>query len=416
MAGEMNLHELSLRRFCSTKPLLLSLFWLLIQSSSIQAHVWIGWYPFPRYPSVAYNFHFNDPAFKELRKLFPDERLAGRPYFYNGTNTYPAISKEEDVYVQYPKVLVASFCYYGTQQGLMNITLAAKSIQADFILLVIQDELPRHTYGKAAFLFWWNQKLPQLDHYLSNSTHANENGVSEPFFVVIPPWFNDDFRSKLQPFLGTDDGFSFDDISFIKGSDLMAKIFMYAILAFCVGRWICKGHTHGAIRHSHRQTDDTQHPFHLIPFTSEDLGRGEIQSPTSDSPDCCVICLEAMPSGTSVCVLPCRHAFHPPCIDGWLLSNEFTWGGTSNTSSGYYCPLCKFDLRQHLIEHRAAREELSKMVQASSILVRLDMACKWLGSTRHQQQVLLEQSQGDGGDLELTVDDMHSSNAAQTIT
>jgi Ring finger domain len=340
--------------------------------------------------------------------LRADTRMTGRPYLYNGTQTYPSGILDDDIHMKYPNLLVAPFCYYDTQETLLNITLAAKSIQAQFIFLVLQGEHPPHNPLHASYLFWWNQKLPQLDQYLSSNTHAYEKERFTPFFMIIPFWENHAFLSKLPSVLGMDE-FSFDGVSAIKGSDLMARIVVYAILVFWISRWVCKGHTNEVRRPPSPRTDhNAQKPFRLKPFTSEDLGRGEIQSASSGEADCCAICLESMPTGTSVCVLPCRHAFHPLCMDSWLGSQELTWGGLNNTSSSYCCPLCKFDLRQHIVEHRAARQELSEMPQPTSMVVGLVRAWKCWGCAGQQQHLLLVHSQREGGDLELTVTDTQS--------
>jgi RING-like zinc finger len=298
----------------------------------------------------------------------------------------------------------------------MNITLAAKSIQAEFIFLVLQDAPPPHNSIKATFLFWWTQTLPPLDQYLNNNSHVYTERMPQPFFVVLPSLAQDEFLSEFF--------FVFNDATIVKGRDLTSKVIIYAFLFICFARWASKGHTINTTEPSQPRTEDAQHEFQLLPFTSDDLGRGEIQNDDHHEPDRCAICLEHMPTGTSVCVLPCRHAFHPPCVDNWLAqqqtqrkhrntSEEGTWDGTSNTCSGYSCPLCNFDLRQHLLEHRAAKQELPEMPKASHIGVLLEAAWKRRSGSRQHQQVLLEQSRGEGGDLELTVEDTQTTNAAR---
>ncbi|KAF2432819.1 hypothetical protein EJ08DRAFT_658813 [Tothia fuscella] len=47
----------------------------------------------------------------------------------------------------------------------------------------------------------------------------------------------------------------------------------------------------------------------------------------------CSICTEDFERGQDVRVLPCKHSFHPACIDPWLLNVSGT------------CPLCRIDLR-----------------------------------------------------------------------
>ncbi|PQE09857.1 ring finger domain protein [Rutstroemia sp. NJR-2017a BBW] len=47
----------------------------------------------------------------------------------------------------------------------------------------------------------------------------------------------------------------------------------------------------------------------------------------------CSICTEDFTTGEDVRVLPCKHKYHPACIDPWLLNVSGT------------CPLCRHDLR-----------------------------------------------------------------------
>ncbi|RGP80350.1 e3 ubiquitin- ligase sdir1 [Fusarium longipes] len=47
----------------------------------------------------------------------------------------------------------------------------------------------------------------------------------------------------------------------------------------------------------------------------------------------CSICTEDFKVGEDVRVLPCKHQFHPACIDPWLINVSGT------------CPLCRYDLR-----------------------------------------------------------------------
>lgn len=47
-----------------------------------------------------------------------------------------------------------------------------------------------------------------------------------------------------------------------------------------------------------------------------------------DVPDLCGVCLQIIPEGTEVAVLPCMHIFHPKCIEKWTKVNNS-------------CPFCK---------------------------------------------------------------------------
>lgn len=53
---------------------------------------------------------------------------------------------------------------------------------------------------------------------------------------------------------------------------------------------------------------------------------------------CCAICLEEFEDQEKVRVLPCKHRFHGDCLVPWL---------TERHSS---CPLCKFDVMQHVLD------------------------------------------------------------------
>jgi len=43
-------------------------------------------------------------------------------------------------------------------------------------------------------------------------------------------------------------------------------------------------------------------------------------STTAEEPAICSICVSAFLDGESVRVLPCRHIYHHPCIDDWLMN------------------------------------------------------------------------------------------------
>lgn len=54
----------------------------------------------------------------------------------------------------------------------------------------------------------------------------------------------------------------------------------------------------------------------------------------------CAICLEEFEDKEKVRVLPCKHRFHEACLLPWL---------TERHSS---CPLCKFDVMQHILDNQ----------------------------------------------------------------
>jgi hypothetical protein len=62
---------------------------------------------------------------------------------------------------------------------------------------------------------------------------------------------------------------------------------------------------------------------------------------------CCAICLDEFEDKEKVRVLPCRHEFHEKCLVPWL---------TERHSS---CPLCKFDVLEHIISKERDQTEVS---------------------------------------------------------
>jgi hypothetical protein len=242
--------------------------------------------------------------------------------------------------------------------------------------------------------------------------------------------------------LNTDMGledFGFDDISTPRGMDLLSTFVMNMILLGLIFKWLKKGTTYDDHQNGRDNTQHTTAPptdFQLL--TSEDLGRGEIQdchgtaTTTTNTTttatatantlqstlvqDCCSICLEAMPIGTTVSILPCRHSFHPICIDHWFLN-------TAQARQQYSCPLCKMDLVPHFQERLSARRAIlqpsrNRQQHASRytwwywsrnlLLGRLG----YRDRSRSHQDVLLDDNSDivhDGnaaslGDLELTVE------------
>eukprot|EP00741_Cyanophora_paradoxa_P009561 tig00001527_g9260.t1 len=72
-------------------------------------------------------------------------------------------------------------------------------------------------------------------------------------------------------------------------------------------------------------------------------GRGPPGRPgASTDAAACALCLSDYEAGELLRRLPCRHAFHAPCIDPWLASKAS-------------CPLCAFDVRAHLAADPATR-------------------------------------------------------------
>lgn len=77
--------------------------------------------------------------------------------------------------------------------------------------------------------------------------------------------------------------------------------------------------------------------------------------------DTCAICLEEveMESGRIRCVLPCRHAFHRPCISKWI-------------SVKPNCPICSSPIDAHV--RRELGEPVRYGIRGNALLRRFDLA------------------------------------------
>ena len=103
-------------------------------------------------------------------------------------------------------------------------------------------------------------------------------------------------------------------------------------------------------RRRREETEDARRR-RLLNADSSEIGEGMIGQGVgtpiqSAHPMDCAICLEPMPIGTSVRILPCRHAFHDKCINDWFKERQYT------------CPMCKFDMCQHIEEQREAKKSI----------------------------------------------------------
>ncbi|KAG8674360.1 hypothetical protein FPOAC2_00374 [Fusarium poae] len=87
--------------------------------------------------------------------------------------------------------------------------------------------------------------------------------------------------------------------------------------------------------------DDTQRSD-AVTAAARDTDAVSAAARTSSSPEGagdetsgqqCSICTEDFKVGEDVRVLPCKHQFHPACVDPWLINVSGT------------CPLCRYDLR-----------------------------------------------------------------------
>jgi len=75
---------------------------------------------------------------------------------------------------------------------------------------------------------------------------------------------------------------------------------------------------------------------------------GSGTTPEEDSGLGCSICTDDFELGQEMRVLPCNHAFHPACVDPWLLNVSGT------------CPLCRVDLRPTTSRGSAGSVELER--------------------------------------------------------
>ena len=163
--------------------------------------------------------------------------------------------------------------------------------------------------------------------------------------------------------------FEFDYDSPMTGGQILTQVYCWFVLWILVARWIkASGNTATSAddaTDSNRNGTLEASSFHL--FTSEDLGRGEITQESSNdnkstilaTPDCCAICLDAMQPVCTVCVLPCRHMFHPACVDELLrerhASSSINHENETTNRRTMCCPLCKFDLHEYFQERREAQ-------------------------------------------------------------
>jgi Ring finger domain len=99
----------------------------------------------------------------------------------------------------------------------------------------------------------------------------------------------------------------------------MSLVLLVFLLTKCIG-----GHMHGAAEQAADVELGVPAPAPLIP--TDGLSLTEIKAlPSAVYPlpsggqSVCPICLEDFSTGTEISILPCRHYYHPVCIEAALL-------------------------------------------------------------------------------------------------
>lgn len=177
--------------------------------------------------------------------------------------------------------------------------------------------------------------------------------------------------------------FGIDSLSVMVGRAFAIRVGLYALSIFLFWRWTKMMERRERIERNGGEEE-------LMKYTGEDLGMGEVQT-SSAQHECCV-CLEFMPQGEKVRILPCRHVFHHECINGWFEHGKFS------------CPMCKMDLKKHLEERRQASDELDAMTAPprKTLRQRLWPWGRKIESMNDDQLIVGQTQEQAIGDLELT--------------
>jgi hypothetical protein len=72
----------------------------------------------------------------------------------------------------------------------------------------------------------------------------------------------------------------------------------------------------------------------------------------------CVICRVELEGGESLVALPCKHSYHPECIDHWLRLNKVLYNLPSNLARG--CLLCGHNSRA-MIQNKRLMHDLNNV-------------------------------------------------------
>ena len=385
------------------------------------------------FPSVAF-FKFHDLkilyevdiVMNGLLSLYSSEFLDDEYYGTvnddNDIQIYDPESNDESYYHAYPKLMLANL----ETTSFDDIMHAANNTRTDFVILILNDD--NYTW-KERWNWWLFQEIPRIPtskyiatdgsdppYFLTVSQHdgqckycrimANRGTIFGFFFthifLLLPPmtfYIESDLEQILQAkeravldFGDLSDPsiqIEIDDASTMRGVDIVFQTFFYVLFLCTACRWLCN---------SDRLLDDEMERRKEKPkFTAFDLGQGEIrEGPSSHE---CVICLENMPVGTKVRILPCRHSFHHECIIGWLNEGK------------YNCPMCKFDLLEHLEEQKEARDVIQPKESLKTIMLK---ALRWRRKIETDDNQLLDVNEVIGeGDLELTEEQQQPSAVAE---
>eukprot|EP00980_Cylindrotheca_fusiformis_P004578 scaffold981_cov119-Cylindrotheca_fusiformis.AAC.2 len=300
----------------------------------------------------------------------------------------------ENLYHPYPKLMLGDL----ENDSFDDIAAAAKNEEIDFVILSLDD---KHYTWKEQLRWWWLREIPRVPVH----KYVARPNSEPPYFIAINSvdgkFLEDILLLREEAILDYGDMSSpeiqiqIDDSTMLRGMDLFVQAFIYTIFVCCALRWLVR---------SAAVIDETLTPQQqqVRPrCTAEELGLGEICAGTNASHEC-AICLDAMPVGTKVRILPCRHHFHHDCIVGWLKEDKHT------------CPLCKFDLLHHFEEQKEAKEIILPPSRLSWLKRTIRKGRAWRLNRTMTADATNELLQTNGGDLELTVENSRPPNENNT--
>ncbi|CAB9522632.1 Zinc finger, C3HC4 type (RING finger) [Seminavis robusta] len=291
-----------------------------------------------------------------------------------------------------PNILVASLPSLEDHEGQLALELtheAADSIDAQIIVLLVPP--PKSSFWQ----FDWKQQLADL---------LRVDRTTKDFdYVVVEPSQTHAFQELLLE----NGGILLDEFT-IRMDDSTTSYnnnnnSRFAILnpLVCFGLpiffWFLWGRWLGKMADSYLPQSAAILQYN---FSSQDVGPPQVLPihNNDEEPPCCAICLEDMTPGTTkVCVLPCRHYFHPHCMDEWLshASASHFHRGLQQITSCCWCPLCKYDLTQHCLEQQQRRREASAAAPQSLQPGTQAVEVEWSIPTRHHGRVLARRRSGE---------------------